>query len=99
MINLMISMQSLKPLFKFNSKLLNRETKKKNIELHEDLKQAKTDYTNQNKHIEKNMKNLRNHLSQDQFQNEVNQKRSILKEKKNNTINLKQSLRGIKINL
>lgn len=85
--------------FKFNSKLLNRETKKKNIELHEDLKQAKTDYTNQNKHIEKNMKNLRNHLSQDQFQNEVNQKRSILKEKKNNTINLKQSLRGIKINL
>lgn len=45
------------------------------------------------------MKNLRNHLSQDQFQNEVNQKRSILKEKKNNTINLKQSLRGIKINL
>lgn len=85
--------------FKFNSKILNKETKKKNIELHEDLKIAKTDYSNQNKHIEKNMRSLKNHLSQDQYLNEINQKRSILREKKNNIINLKQSLRSIKINL
>lgn len=85
--------------FKFNSKILNRETKKKNIQLHEDLKEAKNEYAKQTKHIEKNIKSLKNHLTQDQFQNEINQKRSILKEKKSNMSNLRQSLKSIKINL
>ncbi|MDE7263768.1 MAG: hypothetical protein K2N64_03825, partial [Anaeroplasmataceae bacterium] len=85
--------------FKFNTKILNSETKKKNIQLHEDLKQAKNAYNLQNKHIEKNIKSLKNHLTQDKFENELNQKRNIAKEKKNNFINLRQSLRNIKINL
>ncbi|MDE7161296.1 MAG: hypothetical protein K2N65_00905, partial [Anaeroplasmataceae bacterium] len=70
--------------FKFNSKILNKETKKKNLHLHEDIKTAKTEYNLQNKLIEKNIKNLRNQLSQDKFDNEFDQKRNILKEKKNN---------------
>ena len=85
--------------FKFNSKMLNKETKKKNIQLHEDMKLAKNEYNMQNKHIEKNIKSLKAHLTQDKFQNEINQKRSIAKEKKSNMINLRQSLRSIKINL
>lgn len=85
--------------FKFNTKMLNSETKKKNIQLHEDLKQAKNNYNLQNKHIEKNIKSLKYHLTQDKFENELNQKRNIAKEKKNNLINLRQSLKSIKIDL
>lgn len=85
--------------FKFNSKMLNKETKKKNIQLHEDMKQAKTEYNLQNRHIEKNIRNLKYHLMQDKFNNEVNQKRSIIREKKSNLSNLKQTLKSIKINL
>ncbi|MDE6241514.1 MAG: hypothetical protein K2M08_03715 [Anaeroplasmataceae bacterium] len=85
--------------FKFNSKMLNKETKKKNIQLHEDMKVAKTEYNLQNKHIEKNIRSLKAHLAQDKFQNEINQKRNIAKEKKNNIVNLRQSIKSIKINL
>ncbi|MDE6408518.1 MAG: hypothetical protein K2K50_07960, partial [Anaeroplasmataceae bacterium] len=85
--------------FKFNSKMLNKETKKKNIQLHEDMKLAKTEYNLQNKHIEKNIRSLKTHLAQDKFQNEMNQKRNIAREKKNNIVNLKQSIKSIKINL
>lgn len=85
--------------FKFNSKMLNKETKKKNIQLHEDIKKAKIDYNNQNKLIEKNIKGLKAQLSQDKFDNEYSQKRNIIKEKKNGVSALKQSLRNIKINL
>lgn len=85
--------------FKFNSKMLNKETKKKNIRLHEDMKLAKTEYTMQSRHIEKNIRSLKAHLAQDKFENEVNQKRNIVKEKKNNFVNLKQSIKSIKINL
>lgn len=85
--------------FKFNSKMLNKETKKKNIQLHEDIKKAKLDYNNQTKQIEKNIRSLKFQLSQDKFDNEYNQKRNILKEKKNGISTLRQSLRSIKINL
>lgn len=85
--------------FKYNSKILNKETKKKNIQLHEDIKEAKNTYNIENRQIERNIRSLKAHLVQDKFNNEYQQKKNIIHEKKNNLINLKQSLRSIKIEL
>lgn len=85
--------------FKFNSRLLNNETKKKNILLHEDLKAAKNTFNVERKRIDKEINNLNNQLSQDKFENEYKQKKDILQEKKNNLSTLKQAMRSIKIDL
>lgn len=85
--------------YKFNTKILNKETKKKNLILHDDIKNAKAEYNNQNNHIEKNIKLLRIGLNQDNYNNDLEQKRNIINERKNYVSNLKQSLRKIKINL
>lgn len=85
--------------FKFNSRLLNNETKKKNILLHEDLKAAKNTFNVERKRIDKEINNLNNQLSQDKFENEYKQKKAILQEKKNNLSTLKQAMRSIKIDL
>lgn len=85
--------------YKFNTKILNKETKKKNITLHEDIKLAKVEYNNQNNHIEKNIKLLKIGLNQDNYNNDLEQKRNIINERKNYISYLKQSLKKIKINL
>ena len=85
--------------FKFNSKILNRETKKKNVQLHEDMKEAKNQFNLQKKRIEKNISGLRAHLSQDKFANEYNQKKNIILEQKHHLNTLRQSLKEIEIQL
>ncbi len=85
--------------YKFNIKILNKETKKKNMLLYEDIKNAKNEYNNQNNHIEKNIKLLKISLNQDNNNNDLEQKRYIINERKNYNSNLKQTLKKIKINL
>lgn len=85
--------------YKFNTKMLNNEAKKKNNILHEDIKAAKNEYNNQNNHIEKNIKLLKIGLNQDNYNNDLEQKKNIIEERKNYIANLRQSLKKIKINL
>ncbi len=85
--------------FKFNSRMLNNETKKKNNQIHFDLKDAKVAYNNERKRIDKEINNLKNDLNQNKAQNDLSQKQSIAKEKKDHRISLRQSLKKIKINL
>ncbi len=85
--------------FKFNSRMLNNETKKKNNQIHYDLKDAKIAYNNERKRIDKEINNLKNDLNQNKTQNDINQKQSIAKEKKDHRTSLRQSLKKIKINL
>lgn len=85
--------------FKFNSKMLNKETRKKNNQIHKDLRQAKTDHNLEHKRIDKEINNLKAQLSQEQSSNELTQRQNIAKEKKDHQSSLKQSLKSISIHL
>lgn len=85
--------------FKFNSRMLNNETKKKNNQIHLDIRQAKIDFNTERKRIDKEISNLRNQLNQSKNQNDLNQKQSINQEKRDNRNSLKQAIKSIQINL
>ncbi len=85
--------------FKFNSKMLNNETRKRNSQIHMDLRQAKTNHNMEHHRIEKEINNLKNQLNQEKNLNELNQRQNIVKEKKDHHSSLKQSLRNITIKL
>lgn len=85
--------------FKYNSRILNKETKKRNMDLHNDIKQAKVDFNLQRKQVEKAITALKSQLEQEIKDNEFNQKQNITAEKKRNHKELRQSLKAISIKL
>lgn len=91
--------QHLPVAYKYHSRLLNAETKKKNIELHEDIKEAKISFNLERKRVEKELSRLKMQLLQDKATNDLKQQNSIRIEKKTDKINTYQSLNNIKVSL
>ncbi|MDE5715181.1 MAG: hypothetical protein K2I42_03510, partial [Anaeroplasmataceae bacterium] len=85
--------------FKFYSRMLNKETKRKNMDLHLDIKNAKTAFNLERKRIDKEINTLKNQLDQDKRENENHQKKNIIIEKKSHLSNLKHSIKSIRIKL
>ena len=85
--------------FKYNTRMLNKETKKKNNSLHNDIKNAKIEFITSKKHIDHEIEALKVQLTIDKTLNETNQRKSIIQEKHNHKSNLRIALREIKIEL
>ena len=85
--------------FKYNTRMLNKETKKKNNSLHNDIKNAKIEFIASKKHIDREIDALKVQLEVDKALNEANQHKSIIQEKHNHKNNLRIALREIKIEL
>lgn len=85
--------------YKYNTHLLNNETKKKNADLHTSIRQAKIKFNSEHKNIQHRMVLLQVQLRQSKLTNDLNQEKNLKTEKRDDRIHLKKSLKNIKIAL
>lgn len=85
--------------FKYNSQLLNNETKKQNNELHLNIREAKVHFNTERRALEKKIATLKSQLNQDIMLNDIDQQNNLKDEKKEDKSHLRQSLRNIRIYL
>ncbi len=82
---------------KFQSQMLNKETREINAGIENEIKNAKLKFNLERKSIQKNISNIQATLEQTLMENEVKHQKDIIKEKKNHVIQLKHLEKNIKI--
>lgn len=91
--------ESLPLIYKYNTNLYNKETKKKNLEINESIKVSKQEYNIERKRIEKQLSILKQQYIQTKSITEIQHEKAIRAEKKKDKVQLLQSLKSIKVSL